>query len=297
LSSNPTISVVIVTRNRRAELFDSLQRLAPQSEPFELVVVDNGSDDDSAEAVRRHWSDAVVVALPENSGAAAGRNRGIEAASGEILVFLDDDASFESPDALSRIRARFAADPRLGVIAAHARLEPSRQSERAAIPRRLKSVPTADCSVSYFCAVGFAARRDALRQAGGFAEDFLYYCEELDLAWRVMEAGYGIVWIVDLVVLHRKSPLERWPGRWVYSNMRNRVRLPLKHLPWRYVATYALLWWPWLFAHAVRKRLLGDFVRGLRDFAGLLPATLAARRPLAASTRRRIRALDGRLLY
>jgi len=297
LSPEPRVSVVIVTRNRRADLTDSLGRLTRQSEPFELVVVDNGSSDGSVEAVRSICPDAVVVAQPENSGAAAGRNRGIEAASGEILVFLDDDASFESPSALSRIRGRFLADPGLGVIATHARLEPSGQSERAAIPRRVKRVPAEDCSVSYFCAVGFAARREALRRAGGFAEDFLYYCEELDLAWRVLEAGYRILWIVDLVVLHRKSPAGRWRGRWVYSNMRNRVRLPLKHLPWRYVASYALLWWPMLFVHALRNGLLGDFARGLRDFSGLLPATLAARRPLAARTRRRIRALDGRLLY
>lgn len=297
MSPDPRISVVIVTRNRRDELVHSLRRLALQSEPFELVVVDNGSSDGSAEAARDAWPDVVVVAEAENSGAAAGRNRGSEAASGDILVFLDDDASFQSPDALSRIRARFAEDPRLGVIATHARLEPSGQSERAAIPRRSKRVPAEDCGVSYFCAVGFAARRDSLRAAGWFAEDFVYYCEELDLAWRVLEAGYQIVWIVDLVVLHRKSPVERRRGRWVYSNMRNRVRLPLKHLPWRYVATYALLWWPWLFAHSLRNGLLGDFARGLRDFARLLPATLAVRRPLAPSTRRRIRVLDGRLLY
>jgi GT2 family glycosyltransferase len=291
------LSVVVVTANRREELLISLRSLEEQGAPFELVVVDNGSSDGSVASVRQEWPDSVIVALSENAGVAGGRNRGIEAASGDLLVFLDDDASFEAPDALSRIRARFEGDPSLGVLTAQARLFPSGEPDRAAIPRREKRVADSDCAVSYFCGVAFAARRDMLAITGTFPEDFIYYCEELDLAWRVIEAGYRIVWACDLVVLHRRSALARPPGRWVYSNMRNRVRVALKYLPWRYVLSYAVLWWTWMFLYSVRRRFVADFARGLRDFAALVPATYAERRPLKRATLERIKQLDGRLLY
>jgi GT2 family glycosyltransferase len=291
------LSVIVVTANRREDLLVSLHLLEKQDAPFELVVVDNGSSDGSVASVRQEWPDSVIVALSENAGVAGGRNRGIAAASGDVLVFLDDDASFESPDALSRIRARFEGDPSLGVVTAHARFFPSGEPDRAAIPRRSKRVADADCAVSYFCGVGFAMRRDILATTGRFSEDFIYYCEELDLAWRVIEARYRIVWTPELVVLHRRSALARPRGRWVYSNMRNRVRVALKYLPWRYVMSYAVIWWTWLFLYSLRGRRFADFARGLRDFAALIPATYAARRPLTRVTLEQIRELDGRLLY
>jgi hypothetical protein len=291
------MSVVVVTANRREELLATLRSLEEQDAPFELVVVDNGSSDGSVASVRQTWPDSVILALSENSGAAAGRNRGIAAASGDVLVFLDDDASFEAPDALSRIRARFEGDPSLGVVTSYARFFPSGEPDRAAIPRRTKRVVDSDCAVSYFCGVGFATRRDMFAITGTFPEDFVYYCEELGLAWRAIEAGYRIVWAPDLVVLHRHSVLARPRGRWVYSNMRNRVRVALEYLPWRYVISYAVLWWPWLLVYSVRRRLVADFARGLRDFVALAPATYAERRPLNRGTLERIRELDGRLLY
>jgi GT2 family glycosyltransferase len=291
------LSVVVVTANRCEELLTSLRALEEQDAPFELVVVDNGSSDGSAAAVRQRWPDSVVVELSENAGVARGRNRGIAAASGDVLVFVDDDASFEARDALSRIRARFEGDPGLGVVTANARSHPSGEPDRAAIPRRSKRVAESDCAVSYFCGVGFALRRGILATTGVFSEDFFYCCEELDLAWRVIEAGHRIVWAPDLVVLHRYTARARPRGRWVYSNMRNRVRVALKYLPWRYVVSYAVFWWTWLFLYAVRGRLVADFARGLRDFAALVPATVAQRRPLDRGTLARIRELDGRLLY
>jgi GT2 family glycosyltransferase len=293
----PRASVIVVTRNRREELLRTLEALARQQEPFELVVVDNGSSDGSPRAVRESYPDAVLLELPDNAGACGGRNRGIAAASGDVLVFLDDDAEPAAPDALSRILARFERDARLGIVAANSHLAATGEPERDAIPRRDKRLPGGDCEVSYFCAVGFAVRREVLEQIGGFTEDFVYLAEELDLAWRVIAGGWRIVWLSDLVVLHRRSVLERPHGRWVYSNMRNRVRLAVTHLPLRYVLSYAVLWWPWLLAHALRHGTIGDFLRGLRDFLRLLPTTCRRRRVLSRETLAMIDELDGRLLY
>ncbi len=293
----PVLSAILLTRNRRDELRRTLSELRRQETPFELVVVDNGSSDGSPDAARETWPEALFVALPENVGVAGGRNRGIEAATGDVLVFLDDDASFERTDALARIRARFERDPGLGIIAMNMRVAGSGEPDRETIPRRDKKPMEEDYATSYFCGGGCAIRRELLARTGPFAEDYFYGCEELDLAWRAIACGYRIVWAADIAVIHRRSDLERPRGRYVYSNMRNRVRLAVKHLPWRYVLTYALAWWPWLLVVSARSRFLREYVRGLRDFLALLPRTLRQRHRLPRRALEAIRELNGRLLY
>ncbi len=292
-----SLSVVIVTRNRRDDLVLSLSLLEQQSTAFELVLVDNGSEDDSFDVVRERWPDARVVRLPDNLGSCGGRNRGIDAAAGDILVFVDDDAAFRDPDALSRLRGCFEREPALGIVSGHSILAATGETDPPSLPFRDKRARSIATRAAGFDTVGCAVRRSVFQQTGGFVEDYVYGSEELDLAWRALSAGFAILWLPDLVVVHRRSPLERPPGRWVYGNMRDRVRLALRHLPWRYVATYAALWWPMLLAHAARHGMLRDWLRGLREFLQLLPATLRERKPLPAETLRTIGALRGRLRY
>jgi GT2 family glycosyltransferase len=291
------LSVVVLTRNRREELLRSLAALRQQDLPFELVVVDNASADGTADAVRRDVPHARIVELPRNEGVPGGRNRGVEAATGDLLVFLDDDAGFESRSALRRLRARFDRDPELGIAATLSRLAASGAPEHDAIPRRHKRLAGGDCPVSYFCGVAFAVRREVFTRIGPLREDLFYVGEELDFSWRALAAGYHILWVPEVVVLHRRSELERPAGRWIRFQARNRLRLALLHLPWRYVASYAVVWCPWLLLRALRYRRLADLTRGIADFARMLPATLRARDPLPPRVVRAIAELDGRLLY
>lgn len=100
------LSVVIPTKNRSAKLSRTLQGLVVQTispEAFEVVAVDNGSGDETAEVIRAqaqsfaHWK---LVEEPK-PGAAAARNRGVEASRGEIVLFLDDDV-FADPNQIGR---------------------------------------------------------------------------------------------------------------------------------------------------------------------------------------------------
>jgi GT2 family glycosyltransferase len=292
------LSVIIVTWNRRDEVVRTLGELGAQSMPFELVVVDNGSTDGSVDAARATRPDAIVVALPENTGPAYARNRGIETATGDIIVFLDDDASFESADALARFAKRFEKDERLGIIATNIRHATTGAPELGAIPRvDRRDPPRGDFDAAYFCGGGCAFRRTMCEDVGLFAEDYFYSCEELDLGWRALERGHRIVWAADIVVLHRKTEQARPGGQWVRMNMRNRLRLPMRFLPWRCVVTYAGVWWPQLFLAAVRTRQLGAFLRGFGGFCALIPATVLSRTRLSRETCERIRALDGRYFH
>lgn len=295
-TSLPTLSLILITHNRYGDLNLTLSTLKTQDTDFELVVVDNGST--STGTVRlEEFPDAKFLRLDANLGATGGRNAGIGLATGDILVFLDDDAFFADPGTLSAIRKRFHREDRLGIAASDARLFPSGEAERAAVPRRDKHILSSDYRTSYFCGVSFAVRRRFLEETGGFFESFFLYSEELDLSWRFLDRGYEIVRASDYVVYHRLSPVERTGERWIYYNSRNRVWLPLLHLPWKYVASYCLLWWGYLFFRSLRDRMVPSFLSGVRDCLLGVPDLLKRRRVLRGETIETIRNLNGRIPY
>jgi GT2 family glycosyltransferase len=292
----PTLSLILITYNRYGELNRTLSTLKSQDADFELVVVDNGST--SKGTIRlEEFPNAKFLRLDANRGVAGGRNAGIGLATGDILVFLDDDASFARAGTLSGIRERFRREARLGIVASDSRLLPSGEAEKAAIPRRDKRDLSGDYRTSYFCGVSFAVRRSFLKETGGFFESLFLYNEELDLSWRFLDRGYEIVRASDYAVFHRLSPEGRTEDRWVYYNSRNRVWLSFLHLPWRYVASYCLLWWGYLFLRSLRNRRVPSFLSGVRDCLLGLPDLRKRRRVLRRETVETIRRLNGRIPY
>jgi glycosyltransferase involved in cell wall biosynthesis len=87
-----SISAVIPTYNRRAHVLRAVESVFAQTSPVdEVIIVDDGSTDSSADAVRKHFGSAVTVLQQPNSGVSAARNRGVRAARGEWIAFLDSD--------------------------------------------------------------------------------------------------------------------------------------------------------------------------------------------------------------
>ena len=107
-----TVSCVILTMgDRPAEVNRAIDSvLAQRGIATELVVVGNGADVTGVPAGVK------TVRLPENLGVAGGRNAGVEACTGDVVLFLDDDGWYPDPGLASHIAARFAADPALAVL-------------------------------------------------------------------------------------------------------------------------------------------------------------------------------------
>jgi GT2 family glycosyltransferase len=296
MSNSTALSVIILTKDKRGELQKTLQSLKEQDIIFELIVVDNGSSDDPHEIVQRNWPSAFFIRLERNEGVPKGRNEGMKAAQGDIVVFLDDDAGFASPDALSRIQARFETTEDLGILAANSRLE-SGEPDKRAIPRRDKKDLDHDYEASYFSGCGYAVRKSVLEKTGYYFEKFFYGCEEPDLSWRVLDIGYRIVRAADIKVIHRRSPKRKTTQRWVFYNARNRIWLAARHLPWRFVASYILFWWGYLFGVALKNAKLRSYVKGIAACLSGLPEIIKTRRPVSKATLNLIRKTNGRLYY
>ena len=110
--SPPRVSVVIVTHNDLANLVGCLRSLAKQEYPAaatEIVVVDDGSTDGTADALQREHTSVRVISKP-NEGADVSRNRGIEESRGEIIAFIDSDC-VAFPDWLARMTERLIDEP------------------------------------------------------------------------------------------------------------------------------------------------------------------------------------------
>ncbi len=274
--SAPAFGCVVLTTGRRPDDLAlglaSLQRQRGAS--VDVVVVGNPWEPTGLPAGVRG------VALAESVGIPAGRNAGVEHVDGELLFFLDDDTSLRDDDTLARIAAEFAADPTLGIV--QPRVEPRDGGPplRNWVPRLRIGDRTRSSDVAALWEGAVAIRRDVFEAVGGWPGDFRFVHEGVDLAWRVLDAGYRVRYAGDVVALHPSHVAGRH-GYSPYYSARNRVWLARRHLPWPlgalFVATFAVRTLPMLRRPAILREAARGYRDGLRGDCG-------ARRKLRART-------------
>lgn len=205
------ITAVVLSHNRRGPLLHTVDRLRALPERPEVIVVDNGSDDGSAGAVREHFPDVRLIEAGANLGA-AGRNLGVEAAQTELVAFCDDD-SWYAAGALARAARLFDARPEVGLIAA--RILVGAQEELDPTCAEMAGSPLSATSglprVMGFVACGAVVRRRSFLDVGGFHSDYAIGGEEALLALDMAAAGWELVYADDVVAHHH--PPQRGPKR------------------------------------------------------------------------------------
>jgi N-acetylglucosaminyl-diphospho-decaprenol L-rhamnosyltransferase len=214
----PRLSVVIPTcqtRELTLRCVDSLQACPLGSS--EVIVVDDGSTDGTAEALRRRHPTVKLVTLAPGRGFTIAANRGMGEARGELLFLLNSDTEVE-PATVPRLVAAFDDNRRLGVAGVELRFADGRPQWSAGhVPtlpwlfgvasgmvRTLELLPGyrwlrpeggARDRVDWVCGAAMAVRREVWLAVGGFDERFHFYCQDLDLCLRVQVAG----WTVEVV--------------------------------------------------------------------------------------------------
>jgi hypothetical protein len=297
-ATTPQISVVLVTMNRMLMLERCLEGIRRQTfRDYEIIIIDNASTDGTGAMVQKKFPDVRHIRLEKNVGVPAGRNRGVLEAKGDFLVFLDDDAVFESPDALERIAACFLVDDSPGLVALKIISPIDKIEEYKSIPRADKKRIAHDYECSYFCGAGFAVRRELFMKAGMFWEPLFFIAEELDLSYRLMEQGCKIIRLAGVTVIHNETPQARVPGKWIYFGVRSRLWIALRNLPWRFVVSHTVLWWGYYFVMAIKNRHLSFFFRGVLDAFKGVSFVLAQRQTISKATMVRIKCLSGRVYY
>jgi GT2 family glycosyltransferase len=271
-----TFGCVLLTMGRRPQdlrrALDSL--LAQRGVETDIVVVGNEWEPTGLPAGVRG------VGSPVNLGIPAGRNLGVPHTRGELLFFLDDDASLASPDALAAVARRFDADPALGLLQLRVAPRDGGASARDWVPRLRVGDRARSSDITVVWEGAVAMRREVFEAVGGWPADFEFVHEGIDLGWRVMDAGHRVAYAGDIVALH-PSPTGTPHGYSFYYGARNRVWLARRHLPLPlavlYVSGFVLRTLPRLRSAQNAREALRGYRDGLRGPAGV-------RRPLKAGT-------------
>jgi len=222
------VSVVLLCWNRRAEVAEVLSHLRRLDyAPYEVIVVDNASDDGMAEMVARDFPEVRLLRMPDNLGI-AGYNAGFAAAQGEYLVVLDDD-SFPAVDAVGRMVEAFESDEALGVVAFDVRNAATHGKPSAsATQASTREPPRYQMS---FNGAGFGIRRELFQRIGWYPGEFFLYWNEQDTAFRVLAAGYRIETFPGIVAYHKFSPRNRASERAPFYYTRNAFWMVWKNYP------------------------------------------------------------------
>jgi GT2 family glycosyltransferase len=273
----PRIGVVVLTRGTRpAELAEGLASvLAQERVTLDVAVVGNGWEPTGLPA------GVTPVALAENLGIPAGRNRGVEHVTGEYLFFLDDDASIPSTSFLADAVARLVADPSIGLLQPRV-VDPSGVTNpRRWVPRIRKGDARASGAVFSVWEGAVLLPRSVFDRTGGWAEPFFYAHEGIELAWRVWDLGRRTWYAGDLVAHH--PAIEPTRHDYYYRlNARNRVWLARRNLPAPLALLYVSSWTAiqvvrWARRPAALGRWFQGFAAGWREDPG-------ERRPITWTT-------------
>lgn len=234
----PRLGAVVLTQGRRpGELHATLTSLLAQRDvELDVVVVGNGW-----EPVGMPDGVRVTLALPENVGIPAGRNAGIDAVAGALLLFLDDDATLVDPHFLREVVRRFEADPRLGLIQPRVDVAGDGEAPSRWTPRRQVGDRTRSSNAFSVWEGAVVVRREALAAADGWPGPFFYAHEGIELAWRVWDAGWSVRYLGDLAVEHPLISPSRHAG-YLRFDARNRVWLARRNLPWPVAVLYVGTW-------------------------------------------------------
>lgn len=267
--------------DREIRARDDASRISVQT-----IVVDNGSHDGSADAIRAEFPWVELVALPSNRGFAAGNNAGLPFAKGRHICFLNND-TVVLRDAFEQCIRFLDTHPEVGAVGPQL-IHPDGRKQNSIhnfpslllelVPRGLLEVlrpqryPSKRFSHSEPIAVEAVlgacmfVRRDVLERVGGLPEDYFFFLEETDWFYQIHRAGYRVVHhpTAKLVHLHGASTKKRVPLPTRIEYHRSLYRFFAKH-------------------HGSRKAAL---VRGVRVVKGLLAVLLLAPLCLVSSEQR-----------
>jgi GT2 family glycosyltransferase len=271
------------------ELLESLAKI--QYRPLEIIVVDNGSSDGTASLMQSYKHNITYIRNSRNLGVSA-RNMSLRAANGSMVITLDDDV-LGIDDSYIRILAdKFNASPRLGAVNFKV-IDPSTGKLCNWVHHRDPLTSSGREFLTYEITEGAVAfRMEALREVGFYSEGFFLSHEGPDLALRLLDAGYDVIYSHMISVLHYRSNLGRKSWLKYYFDTRNQFWLAARNFPVPYAAGYLLRGLSSMFVYSLRDGYLKYWLRAVRDGLAGIPDVMGGRKVLNAQTMEKVRTID-----
>jgi GT2 family glycosyltransferase len=287
----PLVSVIVVAWNAADVLGHCLDCLLAQDYANrEIVIVDDGSDDDTFAIAERASARAPLTLLRSkgNRGCPAARNLGLRHAGGEIVAFVDADG-FAAPDWLTRIVAAFGDDSTIGGVASTVFYDDNPMVVNGAGGTVNRQGWATDLAMNesyeaarlatealYPMGCGMAIRREALERVGPFDDRMLNYYDDVDYGTRLWRAGYRVLVAADACVDHAAAGGDSARKRLLCE--RHRMRVVLKHAPASTLARWAAF--EAVSLRAAPRPVRVQKLRAMAWNASSLASALASRRRL-----------------
>lgn len=278
-----SISLIVCTRNRAAQLGRCLRAIQQMSkvERFELVVVDNGSADETAmvlERLRQALKFPVTVVNEPTPGLGHARQRGLQAASGEIVAFTDDDC-YVNPDYATELVNAMDANPDVdffgGRIVLH---DPADLPVTILLVERFRFFhPRRVVRPGAIQGANFGGRREALLEAGGFdtrlGAGTPFPAEDIELVGRMAALGHKGMYLPKVEVRHHHGRRAKGEIRRLFDGYESGAGAYYA-LMWRYRHMRPRLLVVWLIRAAKRlpRRWINE-IRAMRAFNRMYPHT------------------------
>ena len=244
-----SVSIVIPHWNNVDVLSECLESISNTNfENFETIVVDNSSTDNSVASVRSNYPNVKLIENDKNYGYAGGCNIGAEAASGDFLIFLNND-TVQEKDWISNLIKTINSDDKIAAVQpkilnyydrnvfdyaggsgghmdiycfpfARGRIFSFQENDEGQYNNKEKCF--------WSSGTCFMVRRELFQKAGGFDESFFAHMEEIDMCWRLYAMGFE-VWVEpDSVVYHKNAlTLPMYSHKKYYLNHRNSLLMLL----------------------------------------------------------------------
>ncbi|MBI4541433.1 MAG: glycosyltransferase family 2 protein [Gemmatimonadetes bacterium] len=290
--AEPRVTAVVLNWCGEEDTAACLRSLLAADYPaLSVLLVDNGSPDGSGERLRATFSEVEYHQTGCNLGYAGGVNRGIEWALSrgtEYVLALNNDTIVEA-SCVARLVEAAASGPRVGGVAPKILYQEApgriwfgggdlsrmrglgRHRHENEPDRPLTDGPPEEITFMTGCCCLLPA--EALRELGGFAEDFFAYVEDVDLSLRLTRAGYRLVYQPTARVRHRvplgalaPTPLQ------IRLRDRNRRRLARRHYGWSDALRFALWFYPTRVARLAEYASRGDWARARAIWRGMTEA-------------------------
>lgn len=290
--SHPKISISILTYNRRPSLELLLESLSSISyRPMEIIVVDNHSEDGTAEMLADRYPEIIHIRTIKNEGADA-RNHGLRVATGEIVVTLDDDIIGIDDKALMMLVNLF--DQQQGVAAVNFKVFAFDTGRICNWVHHCQVEVNADREFeTYEITEGAVAfRRSVFEKAGYYPEGFFISHEGPDLAFRIMNCGFQVIYSPIICVQHHHSDSGRKSWYNYYYDTRNQLWLSARHFPLSYAAIYLFRGLLSMMVYSVRDGYFRFWTKGVLDGLRGLGKAFESRTPLKRKTLNKLRQID-----
>lgn len=278
--SNLPLVYVIVLNYRGPGLtikcLDSLLKLGYPN--FRVIVVDNGSGDDSVAQLKAATTDPRVNLLinETNEGYAGGNNRGIEKAlaEGAEYVFVLNNDTIVNPGCLDPLVAAFEADNRIAIAGCEIRdvgyeSSPNRGQRISLFTGKTNHwrhdrPVLSPMDVDFICGAAIMLRASVLREIGAFDSSFFSYCEDADICFRARKSGYRVCFVPGPGVRHLMGATAKAAGNRALVNFclnRNHIWFVRRHGRLGHRIVFALV----TFCYQYPKALLGRVMHGEAD--------------------------------